>query len=289
MSNVLSFGVWRFNPPPCLIMQPLTYHIRTFGCQMNDRDSERIAALLESMGYTPGDENADMNADIVVVNTCSVREKPQHKVYSELGRYGNFKKERPGAIIAVAGCVAQQEGEALLKRIPHLDLVIGTRAISRLPELVKKAHSGERVVAVEMNGNAGQGLFGAERPDPHSPTAFVVAMTGCSNHCAYCIVPSVRGPAISRPVDEILDEVRNLADEGVLEITLLGQNVNAYGVDIKIRGHKIRGHNPDLNNSGELFKSGYVPIFEQSSQVMVKSRLTLLWRTHLSDWQLSQR
>jgi len=210
-------------------MKPETYYVRTFGCQMNERDSERIAALLEAMGYIPGDERAD----VVIVNTCSVREKPEHKVYSELGRYGGLKRRRPGMILAVAGCVAQQEGETLLKRIPHLDLVMGARAIARLPQLISAAKNGERIVATEMNGGHAAGLFGAERPAPRSPTAFVVAMTGCSSRCTYCVVPNVRGPAVSRPKNEIIEEVASLAAAGVKEVTLLGQNVNAYGLDFR--------------------------------------------------------
>lgn len=213
-------------------MERLFYYIRTFGCQMNERDSERIAALLEGMGYSPADDD---NADIVVINTCSVREKPEHKVYSELGRYRAWKRRKRSAILAVAGCVAQQEGENLLKKVPHLDLVVGTRAIARLPELIENVWQGTRAVAVDMNTTI-EKLFGDERPATNLVTAYVVAMTGCSNHCTYCIVPSVRGPAVSRPPSEIINEVKKLAQSGVKEITLLGQNVNAYGLDLKKSG-----------------------------------------------------
>lgn len=199
---------------------------------MNERDSERIAALLEEMGYSPAESE---DSDIVVINTCSVREKPEHKVYSELGRYRSWKRKKRSAILAVAGCVAQQEGENLLKRVPYLDLVIGTRAIARLPELIENVWQGARAIAVEMNGTA-QKLFGDERPIAGAVTAFVVAMTGCSNHCTYCIVPSVRGPAVSRSPRDIINEIRKLAQKGVKEVTLLGQNVNAYGMDLKKSG-----------------------------------------------------
>jgi len=199
---------------------------------MNERDSERMAALLEGMGYEPAESGEA--ADVVIVNTCSVREKPEHKVFSELGRYRGLKKKRAGMILAVAGCVAQQEGEKLLERVPHLDLVVGTRSIYLLPELVERvAGAKERVCATGMTAaDTSDGLFGAERPRPASPTAFVVAMTGCSNFCTYCVVPRLRGPAVSRRPEDILDEVKTLAESGVREVTLLGQNVNIYGSDL---------------------------------------------------------
>lgn len=196
---------------------------------MNARDSERMAALLETMGYEPAANGDD--ADVVVVNTCSVREKPEHKVYSELGRYADNKRYREDMVLVVAGCVAQQGAEELLRRVGHLDIVIGTRELWKLPQLVEEVlNTGKRFCATEMKDADLGRLFGAERPPVSGgPTAFVVAMTGCSNFCSYCVVPRLRGPAISRPRKDILDEVRELAAAGVREVTLLGQNVNIYG------------------------------------------------------------
>lgn len=202
---------------------------------MNERDSERMAALLEGIGYIPSEP--DDEADVVLINTCSVRAKPEHKVYSELGRYKEIKRRKKDMVLVVAGCVAQQEGTELLRHVPHLDIVLGTRSIYRLPELVAGViKNGERACAVDMDASAQPNLFGAERSRPRSPTAFVVAMIGCSNWCAYCVVPRLRGPAISRPPEEILDEVRDLTGRGVREVTLLGQNVNIYGNDLRQAG-----------------------------------------------------
>ncbi len=207
-----------------------TYYIRTFGCQMNERDSERMAALLEGMGYVAS-ETGEV-ADVMIVNTCSVRAKPEHKVYSELGRYRKIKRRRENLVLVVAGCVAQQEGEEFLRRAPHLDIVLGTRVLSRLPDYIEAAlEDGRRICDIGMKNITRGSLFGAERPRPDSPSAFVVAMTGCSNACSYCVVPRLRGPAVSRPTQEIIDEVRELAGAGVPEVTLIGQNVNIYGQD----------------------------------------------------------
>ena len=202
-------------------------YIETYGCQMNEHDTERILRLLEGSHYL---ETKDaQEADLILINTCSVREKPEHKVYSALGRY-KWLKEKRGAIIGVAGCVAQQEGDKLLNRVPYLDMVIGTHAIPMLPQLLQKIEgSGERVCETSFDQN-GKYL---EAVLPEKPLdkvkSYVTVMQGCDHFCSFCIVPYVRGKEKSRSSKEIIEEVRNLAEMGVKEVCLLGQNVNGYG------------------------------------------------------------
>ena len=202
-------------------------YIETYGCQMNEHDTERILRLLEGEHYLET-KNAQ-EADFILVNTCSVREKPEHKVYSALGRYKQLKEKR-GTIIGVAGCVAQQEGDRLLERIPYLDLVIGTHAVPLLPQLLQKVEvSGERVCETTFDPEGiylktilPQALF-------HRVKSYVTIMQGCDHFCSFCIVPYVRGREKSRPSGEILGEIERLAEMGVKEVCLLGQNVNGYG------------------------------------------------------------
>ncbi len=194
---------------------------------MNEHDTERMLRLLERAGYLET-KNAK-EADFILVNTCSVREKPEHKVYSALGRY-KWLKEKKGAIIGVAGCVAQQEGRRLLDRIPYLDLVIGTHAIPMLPQLLKKVEvSGERVceTAYDQGGDYLKAVLPQRFPDKIK--SYVTIMQGCDHFCSFCIVPYVRGREKSRPSREIIEEVKQLAGLGVREVCLLGQNVNGYG------------------------------------------------------------
>jgi len=202
-------------------------YIETYGCQMNENDSERMLRLLEGSFYLETKEPRE--ADLILINTCSVREKPEHKVYSALGRYKQVKEER-GAIIGVTGCVAQQEGLRLLDRVPYLDLVIGTHAISILPDLLRKVEStGKRVceTGFDVKGTNLKTIL----PTGSLPKvkSFVTIMQGCDHFCSYCVVPFVRGREKSRPSAEILDEIRHLAERGVKEVCLLGQNVNGYG------------------------------------------------------------
>ncbi len=202
-------------------------YIETYGCQMNEHDSELMLRLLEGSFYLETKEPQE--ADLILINTCSVREKPENKVYSALGRYKRLKEER-GAIIGVAGCVAQQEGVRLLNRVPYLDMVIGTHAIPILPHLLKKIEAtGERICEISFNEN---GTY-LKTPLPQSALpkvkSFVTIMQGCDHFCSYCIVPFVRGREKSRSSAEIIDEVRHLAERGVKEVCLLGQNVNGYG------------------------------------------------------------
>ena len=205
-----------------------SFFIKTYGCQMNERDSERMAGFLLDQGFRPAASEAE--ADLILVNTCSIREKPEQKVYSTLGRYSLLKQERPGTILAVTGCVAQQEGGRLLERVPGLDLAIGTQALHRLPELLTRVSEGRRLSETGWLKPDDPGLFEIPSPRPQGGvTAFVTIMQGCDNYCAYCVVPYVRGRERSRPAEEVLAEVESLAAGGVKEVTLLGQNVNTYG------------------------------------------------------------
>jgi tRNA-2-methylthio-N6-dimethylallyladenosine synthase len=202
-------------------------YIETYGCQMNEHDSERILRVLEGCNYSETKEAKE--ADLILINTCSVREKPEHKVYSALGRFKKLKEEK-GTIIGVAGCVAQQEGERLLDRIPYLDIVIGTQAIPALPELVQKVEVfGQRVYEIGFDPDREY----LKTPLPRRPLAkvksYMTIMQGCDRFCSFCIVPYVRGRERSRTSQEIVEEVNQLAEMDVKEVCLLGQNVNAYG------------------------------------------------------------
>lgn len=204
-------------------------YLETFGCQMNVNDSEKIVGMLKGLGY--GKTSDPAAADLVILNTCSIRAKAEKKVYSYLGRYKDRKKENAGFILGVGGCVAQQEGERLLARVPYLDLVFGTHNIHLLPEMVRAAERGERPGAqvAFVDADTRLSLFPAA-DDPSGPTSFVTVMQGCDNFCSYCIVPYVRGREISRRSADIIAEVKALAERGVKEVTLLGQNVNSYGL-----------------------------------------------------------
>ncbi|MFH1885285.1 MAG: tRNA (N6-isopentenyl adenosine(37)-C2)-methylthiotransferase MiaB [Pseudomonadota bacterium] len=200
-------------------------HIQTMGCQMNVHDSARMEDLLAPMGYEPWD--SPRGADLIIVNTCAVREKAEDKVYSYLGRLAEIKARRPDLLIAVAGCVAQARGAEILTRAPAVDMVIGTHAMARVAQVVaERVDTGRPVVDTAL----GDTLPLAPLPRKRERiSAFVTIMSGCDNFCSYCVVPHVRGREISRPPEEILAEVRALADQGVKELTLLGQNVNSYG------------------------------------------------------------
>ncbi len=207
--------------------------IETFGCQMNENDSERIIGVMRHLNYKTTD--SPEKADIVILNTCSIRDKAEQKVYSALGRLKKLKGSKPGLVIGVGGCVAQQEGERLLKRAPHLDLVFGTHNIHRLPDLIKEVEVKKgRLAATEFFASAEQAFEDTDMGNaPYRAfsgvKAFVGIMKGCDNFCSYCIVPYVRGRELSRKSDAVLQEVRKLSENGVKEVTLIGQNVNSYG------------------------------------------------------------
>ena len=204
------------------------FYLETFGCQMNVVDSEQIAALLKNIGYSQVDSAEQ--ADLVLLNTCSVRDKAERKVYGHLGRFKPIKDQRPDLIIGVGGCVAQQEGAKMLDKVAYLDLVFGTHNIHRLPELVQQVEEKrQRGCETEFQDRETRLNLFPERTSQESVTRFVTVMQGCDNFCSYCIVPHVRGREISRPSCEIIEEVKGLVAQGVREVTLLGQNVNSYG------------------------------------------------------------
>jgi tRNA-2-methylthio-N6-dimethylallyladenosine synthase len=202
--------------------------MNTIGCQMNVYDSDQIAKGLKPLHYemTPSLEKADL----IIVNTCAIREKAEQKVFSFLGRLAGLKRKKPDLIIGVGGCVAQQEGARILERLPHLDLVFGTHAIDRLPDAVRTIASKKcRIVDIRMADRIKEPDFAANGCDAKNVTRFVTIMQGCDNYCTYCVVPYVRGRESSRRPENIIREIRRLVESGVREVTLLGQNVNSYG------------------------------------------------------------
>jgi len=201
-------------------------YIKTMGCQMNEYDSDKMADVLrESHGFQPTDDPAA--ADLLLVNTCSIREKAQEKVFSELGRWRALKQARPGVMIGVGGCVASQEGEGIAARAPFVDMVFGPQTLHRLPEMLEEAEDSRRAV-VDISFPEIEKFDRLPEPRADGPTAFVSVMEGCSKYCSFCVVPYTRGEEISRPLDDVIAEVVQLAAQGVREINFLGQNVNAY-------------------------------------------------------------
>jgi len=200
---------------------PKTFHIKSFGCQMNVYDGSRMAELLEARGMAPAD---GAEAELVVLNTCHIRERAAEKVYSEIGRLKREDGSRP--MIAVAGCVAQAEGDEIPRRAPAVDIVVGPQAYHRLPDLIDQARTGRRALDTDMPVESKFGRLPARRT--RGPTAFLTVQEGCDKFCTYCVVPYTRGAEVSRSWTAILDEARGLIDLGAREITLLGQNVNAW-------------------------------------------------------------
>lgn len=201
---------------------PKTYSIKNYGCQMNVYDGERMAEMFESQGMSPADDKA--NADLVVLNTCHIREKAAEKVYSEIGRLR--RKDGTSPVIAVAGCVAQAEGGEISRRAPEVDIVVGPQAYHNLPQMVAAVGRGERVVDLDLPGLDKFGKLPARRKQP--PSAFLTVQEGCDKFCTYCVVPYTRGAEISRSWSDLIDEAKAIVDAGAREITLLGQNVNAW-------------------------------------------------------------
>jgi tRNA-2-methylthio-N6-dimethylallyladenosine synthase len=217
--------------------RPKTFHVKSFGCQMNVYDGERMSEMLGAQGYQPAAEGAD--ADLVVLNTCHIREKAAEKVYSDIGRLRRADGSKP--TIAVAGCVAQAEGKEIARRAPSVDVVVGPQAYHRLPELIAQAEKGKRAIDLDMPLES---KFDAlpQRSKNQRATAFLTVQEGCDKFCTYCVVPYTRGAEISRPFGDLMKEARSLIEAGVREITLLGQNVNAWtGEDDKGRDIGLDG------------------------------------------------
>ena len=201
-------------------------YIKTYGCQMNVYDSERMAEAMGGAGYVETQDPAE--ADMILLNTCHIREKAAEKVYSELGRMKQFKLDKPDLKIGVAGCVAQAEGEEIMRRQPMVDLVVGPQSYHRLPEMEARVRAGEKALDTDFPV---EDKFDTLRHRPKAargPTAFLTVQEGCDKFCAFCVVPYTRGAEVSRPAMRVLEEARDLVARGVREITLLGQNVNAY-------------------------------------------------------------
>ena len=219
------------------MMKP-RYFIQTFGCQMNVHDSERMAGMLDALGYaaTPAPEDAD----VILMNTCAVREKPEHKLYSELGILRHLKAENPDLVIGVAGCMAQREADTIRARVPEVDILLGPRNLHHLPHLLRQTKIGQLADGLDLECD----------PTPVTPvrrsstlSAYVDIIFGCNFNCTYCAVPSARGREVSRAPREVLDEIRQLNDLGYRDITLLGQTVNAYGHDLE---RNPNGTRPDF-------------------------------------------
>ncbi|WP_299998576.1 tRNA (N6-isopentenyl adenosine(37)-C2)-methylthiotransferase MiaB [uncultured Cedecea sp.] len=201
-------------------------HIKTWGCQMNEYDSSKMADLLDSTHGFTLTENAE-EADVLLLNTCSIREKAQEKVFHQLGRWKQIKADRPDVIIGVGGCVASQEGDHIRERANYVDIVFGPQTLHRLPEMINKVR-GTRSPVVDISFPEIEKFDRLPEPRAEGPTAFVSIMEGCNKYCTYCVVPYTRGEEVSRPCDDILFEIAQLAAQGVREVNLLGQNVNAW-------------------------------------------------------------
>jgi tRNA-2-methylthio-N6-dimethylallyladenosine synthase len=212
--------------------------IKTWGCQMNEYDSSRMSDLLNKTHGLEAAASAE-EADVVLLNTCSIREKAQEKVFSQLGQWKNLKQNNPDLIIGVGGCVASQEGEAIRQRAPYVDVIFGPQTLHRLPEMIMQA-SGQKKAVVDVSFPEIEKFDRLPEPRAEGPTAFVSVMEGCSKYCSFCVVPYTRGEEVSRPFDDVLAECAQLAEQGVREINLLGQNVNAY------RGITHEGDTADL-------------------------------------------
>ncbi|HEY3347095.1 MAG TPA: tRNA (N6-isopentenyl adenosine(37)-C2)-methylthiotransferase MiaB [Nitrospirota bacterium] len=205
-----------------------SFKIMTFGCQMNEHDTEKMSGVLRAEGLTPSESLE--NADLILLNTCSIREKAEQKFFSELGKLRELKKERPHLVIGVSGCIAQQEGKKILRRAPYVNFIFGNQNISGLPALLKGARDGVCGTSVEFSEGYEHGVFPAERES--SISSFVNIMFGCDNFCSYCVVPYVRGREKSRRPEDIVSEIEALVADGCREVTLLGQNVNSYGAGL---------------------------------------------------------
>ena len=200
--------------------------IKTHGCQMNEYDSSKMVDLLsESQGYTLTDSEKD--ADLLLLNTCSIREKAQEKVFHQLGRWRALKIDNPNLKIGVGGCVASQEGEEISRRAPYVDIIFGPQTLHRLPELIRDSASSSSAV-VDISFPEIEKFDSLPEPTSTGPSAFVSIMEGCSKYCTFCVVPYTRGEEVSRPLNDVLREILQLAEQGVREVNLLGQNVNAY-------------------------------------------------------------
>jgi tRNA-2-methylthio-N6-dimethylallyladenosine synthase len=204
--------------------------IKTFGCQMNEYDSSKMADVLAASHQLEVTDVAE-NADVLLLNTCSIREKAQEKVFHQLGRWKRWKDDKPNLVIGVGGCVASQEGDAIRRRAPYVDLIFGPQTLHRLPSMLTDVRNSQQP-RMDISFPEIEKFDNLPTAKPEGPTAFVSIMEGCSKYCTFCVVPYTRGEEVSRPVDSVLAEIRGLAAQGVREVNLLGQNVNAYRGDL---------------------------------------------------------
>ena len=204
--------------------------IKTFGCQMNEYDSSKMADVLAASHQLEVTDVAE-NADVLLLNTCSIREKAQEKVFHQLGRWKRWKDDKPNLVIGVGGCVASQEGDAIRRRAPYVDLIFGPQTLHRLPSMLTDVRNSQQP-RMDISFHEIEKFDNLPTAKPEGPTAFVSIMEGCSKYCTFCVVPYTRGEEVSRPVDSVLAEIRGLAEQGVREVNLLGQNVNAYRGDL---------------------------------------------------------
>ncbi|MFZ5843782.1 MAG: tRNA (N6-isopentenyl adenosine(37)-C2)-methylthiotransferase MiaB [Pseudomonadota bacterium] len=226
---------------------PRKLFIKTWGCQMNEYDSSRMADLLkDAQGLVPTEDPAE--ADVILLNTCSIREKAQEKVFSQLGEWRELKQKNPNLLIGVGGCVASQEGENIRKRAPYVDVVFGPQTLHRLPAMIEQVQT-QQIPAIDISFPEIEKFDRLPEPSVDGPSAYVSIMEGCNKYCTFCVVPYTRGPEVSRPLDDVLAEVMGLVERGVREINFLGQNVNAY------RGAKHDGGEADLAELIELTAS----------------------------------
>jgi tRNA-2-methylthio-N6-dimethylallyladenosine synthase len=201
-------------------------YIRTFGCQMNEYDSQKMTDVLKHSHALELTDDA-LEADVLLINTCSIREKAQEKLFHQLGRWRKLKEKNPNLIIGVGGCVASQEGELILKRAPYVDMIFGPQTLHRLPNMLNDALS-DKAVSIDISFLEIEKFDHLPEPETNGVTAFVSIMEGCSKYCTFCVVPYTRGEEVSRPFNDVINEVQILARQGVREVNLLGQNVNAY-------------------------------------------------------------
>jgi tRNA-2-methylthio-N6-dimethylallyladenosine synthase len=225
-----------------------TFYLRTYGCQMNERDSEALACLLTSHGYTQVE--TEDTADVLLFNTCSVRDQAERKVVGKVGILKRLKKQRPGLVIGIIGCMAQNRGRSLLDDLPHVDLVVGTDCLAQIPAMLDECLQGTHgLVATEVDNNIPEGLNQHRRGEN---SAYVAVMRGCNQFCSYCIVPYTRGREKSRPIADVVGEVERLAANGTQEIFLLGQNITAYGL---AEARKAGTYDPEASPFADLLRA----------------------------------
>ncbi|MDO9565682.1 MAG: tRNA (N6-isopentenyl adenosine(37)-C2)-methylthiotransferase MiaB [Candidatus Desulfaltia sp.] len=282
-------------------------YINTIGCQMNVYDSEKISKVLKPLQYNM--TSSPEKADLIIANTCAIREKAEQKVFSFLGRVAHLKRKKPNLILGVGGCVAQQEGFKILERVPYIDLVFGTHAIGRLPGMIERIEAKKcRIVDVEMSEGIDESVFSAYTDDKGKVASFVTIMQGCDNYCTYCVVPFVRGREASRSSEKIISEIRSLVESGIREVTLLGQNVNSFGkkeglcsfskllslineVDGLLRIRFTTSHPKDLSddliynfkNLGNLCRHIHLPVQSGSDRI-----LRMMNRKYSRDYYLAK-